>query len=87
MLSKQVDAPTLKVIQDTMAELKFDMSLEQAILLFKGPYKEYVAEHGGKQPDIKDPDPKVRELAAAYQKIKNLKIRRMMGLEYEPESK
>ena len=87
VLSKQVDAPTLKVIQDTMAELKFDMSLEQAILLFKGPYKEYVAEHGGKQPDIKDPDPKVRELAAAYQKIKNLKIRRMMGLEYEPESK
>ena len=87
VLSKQVDAPTLKVIQDTMAELKFDMSLEQAILLFKGPYKEYVAEHGGKQPDIKDPDPKVRELAAAFQKIKNLKIRRMMGLEYEPESK
>ena len=87
VLSKQVDAPTLKVIQDTMAELKFDMSLEQAILLFKGPYKEYVAEHGGKQPDIKDPDPKVRELAAAYQKIKNLKIRRMMGLEYEPEDK
>ena len=87
VLSKQVDAPTLKVIQDTMAELKFDMSLEQAILLFKAPYKEYVAEHGGKQPDIKDPDPKVRELAAAYQKIKNLKIRRMMGLEYEPEDK
>ena len=87
VLSKQVDAPTLKVIQDTMAELKFDMSLEQAILLFKGPYKEYVAEHGGKQPDIKAPDPKVRELAAAYQKIKNLKIRRMMGLEYEPEVK
>ena len=87
VLSKQVDAPTLKVIQDTMAELKFDMSLEQAILLFKGPYKEYVAEHGGKQPDIKAPDPKVRELAAAFQKIKNLKIRRMMGLEYEPESK
>ena len=87
VLSKQVDAPTLKVIQDTMAELKFDMSLEQAILLFKGPYKEYVAEHGGKLPDIKAPDPKVRELAAAYQKIKNLKIRRMMGLEYEPEVK
>ncbi len=85
VLSKQVDAPTLKVIQDTMAELKFDMSLEQAIVLFKGPYKEYVAGHGGKRPDIKDPDPKARELAAAYQKIKNLKIRRMMGLEYEPE--
>ena len=37
------------------------------------------------RPDINDPDPKVRELAAAFQKLKNLKIRKMMGLEYEPE--
>lgn len=65
VLSKQVDAPTLKVIQDTMAEQKFDMTLEQAIILFKGPFKEYVASHDGKYPDIKDADPKVRELAAA----------------------
>ncbi len=87
VLSKQVDAPTLKVIQDTMAELKYDMSLEQALVLFKGPYRQWVEEHNGQKPDIKDPDPKVRELAAAFQKLKNLKIRRMMGLEYEPESK
>ena len=87
MLSKQVDAPTLKVIQDTMAEQKYDLTLEQALILFKGPYKQYVEEHHGGRPDIKDPDPKVRELAAAFQKLKNLKIRRMMGLEYEPESK
>lgn len=86
VLSKQVDAPTLKVIQDTMAEQKFDMSLEQALILFKGPYKQYVEEHQGQRPDIKDPDPKVRELAAAFQKLKNLKIRKMMGLEYEPEA-
>ncbi len=68
-----------------MAELKYDMSLEHAMILFKGPYKQWVAEHDGQKPDIKDPDPKVRELAAAYQKLKNLKIRKMMGLEYEPE--
>ena len=87
VLSKQVDAPTLKIIQDTMAELKFDMTLEQAITLFHGPYKEWVETHGGKRPDIKDPNPKVRELAAAYQKLKNLKLRKMTGLEYEPEDK
>ena len=87
VLSKQVDAPTLKIIQDTMAELKFDMTLEQAITLFHGPYKEWIEAHGGKRPDIKDPDPKVRELAAAYQKLKNLKLRKMTGLEYEPEDK
>ncbi len=86
VLSKQIDKQTLKVIQDTMAEQKFDMTTEQAMILFKGPYKEWVAAHDGKRPDINDPDPKVRELAAAFQKLKNLKIRRMMGLEYEPEA-
>ena len=59
------------------------MTLEQAITLFKGPLKEYVASHEGRIPSADDPDPKVRELAIAYQKIKNEKIRHMMGLDYE----
>ena len=83
VISKSVDAKTLKVIQDTIAEQKYDMTLEQAITLFKGPLKEYVAEHDGKIPSVDDPDPKIRELAIAYQKIKNEKIRHMMGLDYE----
>ena len=83
VISKSVDAKTLKVIQDTIAEQKYDMTLEQAIMLFKGPLKEWVAEHDGKVPSVDDPDPKVRELAIAYQKIKNEKIRHMMGLDYE----
>ena len=83
VISKSVDAKTLKVIQDTIAEQKYDMTLEQAIMLFKGPLKEYVAVHDGKVPSVDDPDPKVRELAVAYQKIKNEKIRHMMGLDYE----
>ena len=87
VLSKQIDKTTLKVIQDTMAEQKFDLTLEQAMVLFKGPYKQYVTEHNGLRPDIKDPNPKVRELAAAFQKLKNLKLRKMMGLEFEPEDK
>ena len=83
VISKSVDAPTLKIIQDTIAEQKFDLTLEQAITIFKGPLKKYVAEHEGKVPSIDDPNPQVREMAAALQMIKNLKIRKMMGLEYE----
>ena len=83
VISKSVDAKTLKVIQDTIAEQKYDMTMDQAIKLFKGPLKKYVAEHDGKMPSVDDPDPKVRELAVAYQKIKNEKIRHMMGLDYE----
>jgi hypothetical protein len=83
VISKSVDAKTLKVIQDTIAEQKYDMTLEQAITLFKGPLKEYVAAHDGKVPSVDDPDLKVRELAIALQKIKNLKQRKLSGLEYE----
>ena len=83
VLSKTVDAPTLKIIQNTIAEQKFDLTLEQAIMIFNGPLKEYVKEHDGKVPDINDPDPKVREMAAALQMLKNLKARRMSGLEFE----
>ena len=85
MLSKKVDKQTLKIIQDTLAEQQFDISIEQAVVLFKGPYKQWVEEHSGQRPDINDSDPKVRELAAAFQKLKNLKIRKMKGLEYEPD--
>jgi len=83
VISKSVDAKTLKIIQDTIAEQKYDMTLEQAITLFKGPLKEYVAAHEGKVPSVDDPDPKVRELGVALQKIKNLKQRKLSGLEYE----
>ena len=86
VMSKSVDAPTLKIIQDTIAEQKFDLTLEQAITIFKGPLKEYVKEHDGRVPSIDDPNPQVREMAAALQMIKNLKARKLAGLEYE-ESK
>lgn len=81
VISKSVDAKTLKLIQDTIAEQKYDMTLEQAIILFKGPLKEYVAEHDGKIPSMDDPDPRVRELAVAYAKIWNQKRRQLSGLE------
>ena len=83
VLSKSVDAPTLKIIQDTIAEQKLDLTLEQAITIFKGPLKQWVAEHEGRVPSMDHPDPKVREMAAALQMIKNLKARKLAGLEYE----
>lgn len=83
VLSKTVDAPTLRIIQDTIAEQKFNLTLEQAIILFKGPLKQYIAEHDGRLPKQDDPDPKVRKLAAAFQMIRNLKVRQMAGLAYE----
>lgn len=83
VLSKQVDAPTLKVIQNVMAAQKIDMTNEQAKTLFS-KIKEYVAAHGGKIPDSDSPDPKVRELAVALQLLKDLKIRKEKGLDYEP---
>lgn len=85
VMSKSVDAPTLKIIQDTIAEQKFDLTLEQAISIFKGPLKTYVAEHGGQVPSMDDPNPQVKEMAAALQMIKNLKARKLAGLEYEGE--
>lgn len=87
IVSKTVDAPTLKVIQNTLAEQKFDMPIELAIKLFKGPLKEWIAEHEGKHPSLDDPNPKTRELAQALTMIKNLKIRKMMGLDYELDKK
>ena len=86
VLSKTVDAPTLRIIQDTIAEQKFNVSLEQAVILFKGPLKQYIAAHEGRLPKLDDPDPKVRELAAALQMIRNLKARRLAGLAYEGEN-
>ena len=81
VLSKTVDAPTLRIIQDTIAEQKFNLTLEQAIILFKGPLKQYIAAHEGRLPKPDDPDPKVRELAVAFQVVRNWKARVLAGLE------
>lgn len=85
VISKSVDAATLKVIQDTIAEQKFDLSIEEAIRLFKGPLKNWVTDHNGQIPALDSPNLQERELAQAYTMIKNLKIRKMMGLDYNPQ--
>ena len=82
IVSKTVDAPTLKVIQDTIAEQKYDMPIELAITLFKGPLKVWIEEHHGARPSLDSSDPKEKELACALQMIINQKRRKMAGLEY-----
>lgn len=83
VISKNVDSETLKVIQDTIAEQKFDMPVDEAIVLFKGPLKQWIKEHDGQMPSLESNNLKEKELAQAYIVIKNLKIRKMMGLNYE----
>ena len=83
ILSKKIDKNVLKIIQDTIAEQKYDMPIEEAILLCKGPLKEYMKESGGQLPDINNPDMKVQRLAQAYLIIKNKAIRRKQGLDWE----
>lgn len=85
VVSKSVDAGTLKVIQDTIAEQKFEMTVEDAIRLFKGPLKEWIASHDGRHPMLDSPNLQEKELAQALTIIKNLKIRHKMGLDYNPE--
>ena len=80
VISKNVDKETLKIIQDTIAEQRFDMSVDEAAMLFKGPLKQWIAEHGGQMPSLDSPNLQERELAQAYAVIKNEKIRFMMGL-------
>lgn len=80
ILSKSVTAPVLKIIQDTIAEQKYDMSVEEAIILFKGPLKEYVEKNSGKMPSANDPSPQVQKLAQAYTIIANEKRRYLAGL-------
>ncbi len=84
VISKSVDAPTLKVIQDSIAEQKYNMTIDQAIAIFPA-LKKYQVEKGH-LPSLDDPKPEIRELAIAYAVIANHKRRKMMGLEYDPEA-
>lgn len=86
VMSKEVTAPVLKVIRDVIAERSMPMTIEEAVILFKGPYQEYKKSHD-EPPSLNDPDPKIKRLAKAILTIKNYKIRKEMGLEYEPSIK
>ena len=81
VMSKNINKEVLGVIQDTIAEQHYDMSLEEAILLAKDPLHEFIKEHNGALPNINSVSVKEQRLAQAYQIVKNHIIRIKQGLE------
>lgn len=80
VLSKNVSAPILKIIQDTLAEQRYKMTLQEAIVLFDGPFKKYMLENDGKLPSVNDSSPFVQKLAQAFAMLRNEKRRIISGL-------
>ncbi|KAF0236872.1 MAG: hypothetical protein FD181_2379 [Prolixibacteraceae bacterium] len=77
ILSKSVTAPVLKVIQNVIEENKIDMSLEEAITLFKKYIPQYRQEHNGSLPELSDSNPFNRRLAQAIVTIRREKQKHM----------
>ena len=76
ILSKSVNAPTLKAIQNCIASQRIKMSDDEAVLLFP-KIKEFFAKHG-REPSLTANDPLEMRMAAALVHIK--KIRRERGV-------
>lgn len=74
ILSKDVNAPTLKVIQDCIAATRIQMTDEEAILLFP-KVKTFVREKG-RQPNINALDPLEQRMAQALIYIQKLRQQR-----------
>jgi len=83
IMSKSLTAPVLKIIQDTIAEQRMEITKEEAVVLFRGEVQRYITEHSGKLPEPTDPSPQVRRLAEAIAFVRNAKIRHMMKLNEE----
>jgi hypothetical protein len=75
ILSKDLNAPTLKVIQDCIAATRIQMSDEEAILLF--PKVKGFVQKEGRQPNINALDPLEQRMAQALIYIQ--KIRQQRG--------
>lgn len=73
ILSKSVTAPVLKMIQNVVEETKIEMSIEEAIVLYKTYLPKYLDEHDGARPQLTDPDPFNKRLAQALVVIGNEK--------------
>ena len=80
ILSKHIDAPTLKAIQANIQARGISMTIEEAVALFP-EYKARVV--AGRPPSIKSPNAEEKHLAEAYEVLRALKLSRMQGLSYE----
>lgn len=74
ILSKNVNAPTLKVIQDCIAATRIQMTDEEAILLF--PKVKAFVQEKGRQPNINALDPLEQRMAQALIFIQRLRQQR-----------
>lgn len=74
ILSKDVNAPTLKVIQDCIAATRIQMTDEEAILLF--PKVKAFVQEKGRQPNINALDPIEQRMAQALIFIQKLRQQR-----------
>lgn len=74
ILSKDVNAPTLKVIQDCIAATRIQMTDEEAILLF--PKVKAFVQEKGRQPNINAFDPLEQRMAQALIFIQKLRQQR-----------
>ena len=80
ILSKHIDAATLKAIQANIQARGISMPIEEAVALFP-EYKARVV--AGRPPSIKSPNAEEKRLAEAYEVLRSLKLSRMQGLTYE----
>jgi len=73
ILSKSVTAPVLRVVQNVIEESKIDMSIEEAVILFKKYLPQFREEHNGALPELTDPNPFNKRLAQAIAVIRKEK--------------
>lgn len=74
ILSKQVNAPTLKAIQDCIAGTRIQMTDEEALLLW--PKVKAFVQEKKREPIINAPDPLEQRMAAAIVHVKKLRQQR-----------
>lgn len=78
VISRSLDAETLRTIQCVIDEKREgEISLEEAILLFKKYLPIWQDETGKSEPDLQDPDPHARRIARAIETLRNYKRRKL----------
>lgn len=82
IMSNEIDAPVLKVVQDTIADKKLNMNIDEAKKIYLTMFKEWRKTHGD-HPSLQSPDSNERHMAEAIRILKNYKIRRDMGLNFQ----
>ena len=86
IMSNEIDAPVLKVIQDAIADKKINMDIDEAKKIYLTMFQEWRKEHGD-HPSLQSPDANERRMAEAIRILKNYKVRRDMGLDYPGDKK